>query len=170
MKKLGQVWIETVLYTLIVISLIGLALAFVYPKVNQSQDKAAIEQSISILKDLDLKINEVASSSVGNKRTVNNFFMKKGSLIINSSGDNIKLTIKDVRVTYSEPGVDVPFGNLVVKTVKGQKTNTVYLILKYNINITYKNEDQIKEFSASPRPYKFLINNIGNKISIEDIN
>ena len=38
-KKRGQVWVETVIYTLIALALIGTVLAFVKPKVEEMQDK-----------------------------------------------------------------------------------------------------------------------------------
>jgi len=43
-KKKGQVWIETVTYTLIAFVLIGLILAFVKPKIDELQDKALIDR------------------------------------------------------------------------------------------------------------------------------
>ena len=56
-NKKGQVWIETVLYTLIGISLIGLVLAFVTPKINEAKDRAVVEQTINSLSTFDEKMN-----------------------------------------------------------------------------------------------------------------
>jgi len=81
MKKTAQVWIETVLYTLIGLALIGLALGFIIPKVNEARDKSLVEQSISSLSTLDEKINEVIQRGPGNRRTAD-FSMKKGELYI----------------------------------------------------------------------------------------
>ena len=50
-KKNGQVWVETVIYTLIAFSLIAAVLAFVKPKIDELQDKAIIEQSIGMIKE-----------------------------------------------------------------------------------------------------------------------
>ena len=51
-NKRGQIWVETMVYTLIAFALIGLVLAFVKPKIQETQDKAIIEQSVNILKDI----------------------------------------------------------------------------------------------------------------------
>ena len=59
-NKSGQVWIETVLYTLIGLVLIGLALGFIMPKINEARDKALVEQAINSLAELDSKITEVS--------------------------------------------------------------------------------------------------------------
>ena len=42
----GQVWIETVVYTLIAFAILGAILGFAKPKIEQLQDKSIIEQSI----------------------------------------------------------------------------------------------------------------------------
>ena len=43
----GQIWVETVLYTLIALALIGITLAFVMPKINESKNNLIVEQTIS---------------------------------------------------------------------------------------------------------------------------
>ena len=48
----GQIWIETVIYTLIIFVMIGLVLSFAKPKIEEMQDKAIIEQSIAMMKDI----------------------------------------------------------------------------------------------------------------------
>ena len=58
----GQVWVETVLYTLIGLALIALVLAFVTPKINQSRDKIIVEQTINSLNEFDEKIGAVLSA------------------------------------------------------------------------------------------------------------
>ena len=46
LKKKGQIWVETVLYTLIGLALIGITLAIMMPKITQSREKVVVEQSI----------------------------------------------------------------------------------------------------------------------------
>jgi len=70
MKKRGQVWIETVTYTLVAFILIGLILSFVKPKIEELQDQAIIEQSTLILKEIDSIISEVKEEGIGNKRKI----------------------------------------------------------------------------------------------------
>ena len=51
-KKRGQIWVETVIYTLIALVMIGTILAFALPKISEIQDKSTIEQSIIVIKDI----------------------------------------------------------------------------------------------------------------------
>ena len=61
MKKRGQVWIETVTYTLVAFVLIGLVLSFVKPKIEELQDQAIIEQSTSMIKEIDSILHSLKS-------------------------------------------------------------------------------------------------------------
>ena len=88
-NKSGQVWIEKVLYTLIGLVLIGLALGFIMPKINEARDKALVEQAINSLAELDSKITEVIETGTGNVRQLE-FFMKKGELYINATNNEIE--------------------------------------------------------------------------------
>ena len=56
--KPGQIWIETVIYTLIGLALIGVVLAIVTPKINAAQERIIIEQSISALSAFHDKIRD----------------------------------------------------------------------------------------------------------------
>src|SRR3989344_7591233 len=127
----GQVWIETVIYTLIGISLIGLVLAFVTPKINEAKDKALVEQSIATLGALDEKINNVIESGSGNIRMVE-VTLKKGILSINESKDEIWFVLNDLNKPYSEPNVVIDsFGDIKIKSIKGAKTSSTYIYTKY---------------------------------------
>ena len=101
MKKIGQIWIETVLYTLIAIVLIGTVLAFVTPKIKQAQDRAAIEQSIAVLDLFDEKIEAVLQLQ-GNSRNID-ITVKRGELYIirNSILGNDFLLNNRIRLVFS---------------------------------------------------------------------
>lgn len=64
----AQVWIETVLYTLIAFVMIGLVLAYAKPKIEELQDKTIIEQSIEMLKNIDSTILTIGAP--GNQRLI----------------------------------------------------------------------------------------------------
>ena len=162
MKTRGQVWIETVLYTLIGLTLMGLALGFVMPKINEARDRALVEQAISSLSDFDGKINEVIQTGTGNVRQTE-FLMKKGEIYINSSHDEILMTISGLTKLYSEDGVEIDIGRIKVKSELGQKTSTVYLRAVYssNVNLTYKGRDEGRKFTPASTPYNFFIENKG---------
>lgn len=167
MKKSGQVWIETVLYTLIGLALIGLALGFIMPKINEARDRATVEQAINSLSEFDAKINEVIETGTGNVRQIE-FYMKKGELHIDSSAyastnfSEISLTLDGLSAPYSEPGVEIPIGRILVNSSKGQKTSSVSLRVPYHwINITYNGLNGNKPFVSASIPYKFFIKNEG---------
>lgn len=161
MKK-GQVWIETVLYTLIGLSLVGITLAFLTPKINDMRDKAVIEQTMNLLSALDEKVNSVLSAP-GNTRIID-FTIKKGNLYVNSSGEEIYFIIDGLSKPYSQENVEIEMGRINLTSFKG-RTNSVKLKLNYvgRIDLTYngQNEETVKKFSPASVPYKFYLENKG---------
>lgn len=175
-QKKGQVWIETVIYTLIGLALIGVVLAFVTPRINESKDKSLVEQTIVSLSNLDEKINEVASSP-GNRRIVD-FTIKKGSLYINSTGDSLIFEIGKLTKPYSEVNVTINSSRVEIISIMDQKESKVYLTLRYlgRFNITYSGNDDLvsKKLISAATSYKLSITNKGinngnKQIDVEDI-
>lgn len=166
-KKNGQVWIETVLYTVIGLALIGLVLAFITPKINEARDRVVVEQALDSLNKLDERFN-IGSGNVRNA----DFVMKRGELYINSSGDQIYLTINDLSKPYSEPNVSIDFGRIKIISQAGQKSSSVKMTLDYKgrFNITYNDKDEDKKFTLSSTPYSFLISNDGAENGLYQIN
>ena len=66
----GQIWVETVIYTLIALILIGSVLVFITPRIQEIQDRAIIEQSIEMLQNIDSIISSVVIGGAGNKRII----------------------------------------------------------------------------------------------------
>ena len=165
-NKKAQVWIETVLYTLIGLSLMALVLAFVTPKINESRDRIVIQQTLSSLNDFDEKVNSVLQAT-GNIRTIE-FTMSRGELTFDSSNNQIIFELKDSRSVFSEPDVPINIGRIKVLTTAGTKLNTVALTLAYDQNLTFANSDSLRKFTQAPTPYKFSIEYLqapsGNKI------
>jgi type II secretory pathway pseudopilin PulG len=160
-NKIGQIWIETVIYTLIGLALIGLVLAIATPKINELRDRAVVEQSIDSLNIFDRKINEILSAP-GNVRIVE-FEMRRGDLFFNTTEDKILYVLDESRVIFSEPGVSIPIGRINVTTTEGSKRHMVSLLLSYNHNLTFNGEDSAEatKFSATAVPYRFSIANKG---------
>lgn len=160
-SKGGQIWVETVIYTLIGLSLIGLVLAIVTPKINEMQDKSIIEQTIDSLNVFDSKVNEVISAP-GNKRVVE-FRMKRGSLYFDTQNDSVKYELDDSRAVYSEPGVSIQIGRINVTTIEGQKRSKVSLLLDYSMhNITFNDADgETVKLTQTSVPYRISIENKG---------
>jgi len=161
-NKKGQVWIETVIYTLIAFILIAAVLAFAKPKIEEIQDKAIIEQSIILMKDLDSTISEIVQGGSGNKRILETS-IKKGEMTINAVDDEINFEIES-RYVYSEPGKEIQDGNLVTKTEKMGDLNIVMINRYYDdYNITFNGKDENKIISKAATPYKISVWNKGQK-------
>jgi len=167
-KKRGQIWVETIVYTLIAFALIGLVLAFVKPKIEEIRDKGLIEQSISVLEDIDLIIKTLGDP--GNQRVIN-LGISKG--VLNIDGENNKLFFEiESRHIYSEPGENITTGNIIVLTEKKGKINDVTLTRDYEgeYDIKYQNVNELKKIGATSTSYTLIIANKGvnvlNKIII----
>lgn len=162
-NKRGQVWIETVTYTLVAFILIGLVLSFAKPKIESLQDQAIIEQSFKILKQIDLKINEVSDYGSGNKRKIE-LELKKGELTFNSTNNSIKFTL-DGKFMYSEPGQKYNEGDFQILTIERGKDYIVTIEKEYpNLNFTYNNKEEDKIIPRSASPYIIFITNNGGVV------
>ncbi len=161
--KKAQVWIETVVYTLIGIALIALVLGYVIPKVNKAKDTLAVEQSIRSLQTVDEKILAVMSAGDGNVRSLE-YSIKRGTLIINSSNDIIQIIIPDMSQPYSEVNIPIVIGPVTLVSNKTQRSYNARLTLDYGFNITYAGKDNGLEraFTPSSTPYLFTFTNINN--------
>lgn len=165
-NKKAQVWIETVLYTLIGLGLIGVVLVFAIPKINESKDKTTVEQAVASLSDVDSVVNDILKAP-GNSRKVE-LTMKKGEMTIYGSdtgvnANKIIYTISGLTKPYSEPGVPVQYGSIIINSTKGAKTSSVDLILDYSgrFNLTWDGKDEEKTLAAASVPYEILIENQG---------
>lgn len=167
MKKRGQIWVETVIYTLIALVMIGLVLTFIKPKITELQDKTILQQSISVLDNINNVILSLSEAGPGNKREIT-IGLKAGSLTIDGINNEIIFKM-DSQYQFSEPGKNVNYGDLLVYTQKTGSTNTVSMTLNYsnNYNLTYNEKDTTKQISKSSTPYNiFISNNGGSPLNI----
>ena len=158
----GQVWIETVVYTLIAFVILGAILGFAKPKIEQLQDKSIIEQSVGMLEDIDATIEEIQAVS-GNKREIE-LSLKKGSLNIDASNDQIIFEIESQYI-YSEPGITIQKGSIKINNEKIGKINKINAAINYTgkYNLTLDDEDKSELLSKSSAPYKLFISNEGKQ-------
>lgn len=168
-KKRGQVWIETVIYTLIAFALIGLVLAFVKPKIEEIQDRSLIEQSLTVMEDINTLMKTLNQGAPGNKRLIE-LGIKKGILKIDGTKDQFIFEIESKSI-YSEPGAIIQEGNILVQTRKQGDLNLVTLTRDYwgIYNITYNGKDDLQVITKSPSPHKLFFSNkggINNNIDI----
>jgi len=164
--KKAQVWIETVLYTVIGLVILGLVLAFAQPKIAEIKDRTVIEQTLETLNQLDNQIMEVKINGPGNIRTPE-LKITRGELLIDGVNDQIIFKIKDSRVIYSEPGKKIKFGSIEIlseTSVENAKRADISLILDYspkNINLKYGGAEESKTFQPVSTFYKISIENLG---------
>jgi len=159
-EKKGQVWIETVTYTLIAFVLIGLILAFVKPKIDELQDRALVDQSINVMKQIDSVINEVYNQGVGNKRAVE-VLVKGGTITINSINNSIEFSFEGSYM-YSEPGKSIPDGSFTVLTIQKGSAYKISVTKQYpNFNFTYSGIKNSKTLSSASTSYELFISNKG---------
>jgi len=156
MKKRGQVWIETVIYTLIALTMIGAVIAFARPKIEKMQDQSIIESSIEMIKQIDLLILDIKNSP-GNVRTVE-VKMKKGTMTIDGVEDILSFKM-DGKYQYSELNKEIKDGSLIVKTTKINDLFRVEVLRRYSsvVNVTFSDEDNLKTLQSSSSSYKLII-------------
>ena len=163
----AQVWVETVIYTLIGLTIISIILAMVMPQIDKMKDKAIIEQTVVALNNLDTKISEVGQAPA-NSRVVN-FKIGKGKLEINSVNNSIKYILEDTKLEASEPGIEITQGNIILLTEKIASRFRISLTMNYNnLNIINENEEPIKTLHAGATPYKISIENKEVSTTTED--
>lgn len=169
MKKRGQVWIETVTYTLVALILIGLVLTFAKPKIEEMQDQAIIDQSIKIINEIDLVINEIGERGMGNKRKIE-ISLKKGEFEIDSENDTLIFFLEGTYM-YSQPGQEYQEGDLNITTVEKGKFYEITIEKEFeNYNITYSGKEESKKILKASTPYAIFITNNGgttNNIDFE---
>lgn len=155
----GQIWVETVIYTLIGLALMGLVLAILTPKIKEFRDRSVIEQTIESLNLLDSKITDVLDAP-GNKRKIS-FRLDKGKIEIDSLNDKIKYVLEESNVRYSEPNTPINIGRINVLTEELTESYKITLSINYVYNITYDGADNGEEFSPVSIPYEFFVENRG---------
>lgn len=157
----GQVWVETVIYTLIGIALIGLVLAILTPKIKEFKDRSVIEQTIDSLNIFDSKVIEILDAP-GNKRKIT-FGLQRGTIFVDTMNDTIFYELDGANTRYSEPGVYINIGRIKVLTTQKTESYKITLSLEYPHNITFNGKDSLEpqQFTPVSIPYDFFVENKG---------
>ncbi|MEA3414253.1 MAG: type II secretion system protein [Nanoarchaeota archaeon] len=159
-KKRGQVWIETITYTLVALVIIGLVLAFARPEIQRIQDKTIIDQSISIVNELSQIMEIVKVGGTGTKRRVE-LNIKKGEIEIDSLNDSLIFRMEG-KYQYSELDQVYVEGKLNILTQQKGDFYNISVEKNYiTINLTYSGEEKNKILTESPTPYVIFISNKG---------
>lgn len=168
-NKKAQVWVETLIYTMIAFALIAAVLAFVNPKIQELQDKSALDNSLEILKQIDNTISEITIGGQGNQRKIN-VMIKKGALQIDGVNDRLVFNMKSP-LKYSEQNTEVEKDNVIILTNKTREEgiNNIQLKIDYSgeKDIVFSNEDAIRTLDTDSSYYQIFISNLGNKINFD---
>lgn len=161
MKKRGQIWVETVIYTLIVLTMIGLVLSFVLPRVLELQDQTILERSKDMIMEIDNVLLSISRGGVGNRRSID-LNIRKGDLIIDGE-KNIITFIMESSYIYSEPGQIITDGRIKIYTEKIGEIGITNFTINYeeDYNMTYNGELRKTTFSQATIPYQLLVSNEG---------
>lgn len=166
--KSGQVWVETVIYTLIALTIIGLFISFAKPKIEEIQDKAVIEQSVQMMEDIDSIISSIVRGGAGNQRIVE-IGIKKGELKVDGVNDQLIFEIEG-RYTYTQPGDNgmpgeyINIGNIIASTQKRGKMSVVTLISNYSsrYDLQFEGSSGTKVITRAPVAYQMSFSNKGD--------
>jgi hypothetical protein len=158
-SKRGQIWVETVIYTLIAFALIALVLAFIKPRIEEIRDQNLIEQSISVLDEIDSVIKGMGAS--GNQRVIE-LRVSKGTLSIDGVNDQLFFEIESV-YSYSQPGETINVGDVIVRTEQSGDLYDTTLTRDYSglYNITFFDREELRELARTSTPYRILMVNKG---------
>lgn len=161
MTKKAQIWIESVLYTLVGLAIIGLLLAVARPKISSTQDQYIIQQTISALNDFDNKIIEIKQAT-GNRRIIQ-FQLSKGELLIDAENDRVVWSLFGSKYMYSEPESAAWINNIRVFTTKKGDSYDITLTLEYGeVNDLVINKlERSRTLQAARTPYNIIIENYG---------
>ena len=163
-ERKAQVWVETVVYTLIGLTIIAIILAISIPSIERYKDKLIIQQTLSMMDDLDGKITNVRDDGAGNRRLIPELMLKKGKLEIKGDSDQINYIMERTRYQFSELGSTIQQGNMNITTqqIGRNKFYNINITLNYpNINITYGGKDSNKTLTAASVAYRFTVENKG---------
>lgn len=157
-ERKAQLWVSTVVYTLISLALISMLLIAAKPKIEQAKDSFTIQSSLNTLQNIDKVIKE-CNLAPGTSREL---FVRisKGSMTIDSENNQIIYEMMS-SYGYSEPGINITIGNINALTTNSSGGFKVKLWLNYTniVNITSTEGKQI--LTQTGTPYKVYIKNLG---------
>ena len=162
-SKRSQVWIETAVYTLIGITIMGIVLSMAVPQIEKMKDNTIIEQTIIAMNTLNDKISDVEQSEKSVGKVV--FTVGKGYLEIISENNSIEYVLESTKLELSEPGKEIKKGNIFLKTEKYGSNFNIILKMNYASNLTFEGQEKTKRLDAAGTPYNIFIENKGATIN-----
>jgi type II secretory pathway pseudopilin PulG len=159
----GQIWVETVLYTLLGLGLMGLVLAFALPKITAAQERAIVEQSIQSMDALYGALETVQTRGVGNVKVVS-FSLQAGSVLIDGVQDTLVLTLPEQKSIYSQPGSPLTHGPITILTEERAGMYQVRLTVTLpDTNLTVNGKDIQKTLNAVSTTHRITVSAVGTQ-------
>jgi len=165
-SRRSQAWVETVVYTLIGLTIIGIVVGMATPRIKELTDRAIIEQSMVAMNNINQKMISVRTAE-GTTLKID-FRIKKGELEINALENKLSFILRETGLMFSEPGTSISQGDIEILTQENNKKYDIYLILDYSgvLDITYEGANIDKILTQAPTAYPILIKNRGETIDI----
>jgi len=168
MNKKGDVWVSTVIYIAISITVLTIILLAALPLIDKLKDRNITVQTKNILMQIDKNVREVVSSGPGAKRVLSPVVIDAGILDFDRQNSVINWTL-NTKDMFAEPGILKQEGSIFTivyqRTVGGAKVEGEYIVSHY---LDYRENPTIQiEFAQnSLRPpftgrFTMTIKNIG---------
>lgn len=160
-KKIGQVWVETAIYTLIGLTLIAIVLSSALPQIEIMKDRETVKQTIVALNMLNQKISDVREAPSSTR--IYGLFFSKGKVILDCPNETIYYVIENTRLQFSQVGESIKEGDITTVTEKyGNRYNVILSMnLSKNTNITFNDKEDVKVLQPGPSSYSLKIYNNG---------
>lgn len=166
MKK-GQIWVETVVYTLIILVIIGILLSILQPVINKKKDQMLLQQSLRMMNEINNAVEDARYYGGGNSIPVD-IELKKGQLKVIPLKDEISFTVRSEYV-YSEINKTISKGKINITTLQKLNEYEISFVTSFagKINVTYNGKEDEKVINPAPSPFKMYITNLGRNTSTE---
>jgi len=160
-QKKGQIWVETAIYTLIGLTIIGIILSIAAPQIEKAKERSVISQTNDALVQFNNEVQKVEQTA-GSVKIVN-FKITHGKLEIDPSNNRTVYTLEDSKLEFSEEGQRIKQGDIYLVTNKSGRSFDVILELPHEgLNITFDGKKKLKTLHASGTPYAIRIENVGD--------
>jgi type II secretory pathway pseudopilin PulG len=167
-RKKAQVWIETAIYTLIGLTIIGILITSATPQIEKIKDRGIITQTTEALNVFNNEIFEIEQA--GGAERVVYFTVKKGRLEIDPNKSIIQYVLEDTRLEFTEENTTVKEGNIDLLTKKRGSRFDIFLTMNYTdrLDMTFNGLKTVKVLHAGTTPYKIQIENVGDNEANEN--
>ena len=160
-EKKGQIWIETAIYTLIGLTIIGIILSIATPQIEKIKERSIITQTEDALNQLNVEIQKVEQTE-GSVKIVS-FKITKGRLDIDPRNNRTVFTLEDTKLEFSEEGQKIKQGDIYFSTDKsGRRFDVSLELIHEGVNVTFSGDKKLKTLHGAGTPYKIRIENVGS--------